>query len=352
MEILQNEYRELLAKLIPYLKEESYPVALDEIIVFWMRHMDLIQIFLKTYVVHKECYIFTAATYMDIAEKENYPFMLLGDLHIMDDPLGKYCEMCSKLQKDEEVSNEFWQQIILTVNDNIKIIEECLGDIYVIPIRLLNQLSDNKEIIRIGEQVFVNLFKDISSMKEYFTVCKTFDDIIEHLGDGAENIILFNNNDNRELPIRDRLSNIVPNVPHLIKGNYPENIIFFQMVFGSIQQAVDVLLTCIEYKTVPLIRYKAALNYFLFLVDSLRDTEKMDELKYKTCITNLIYQICDKERLSRKGFKHFISTIKEIDFGKKIFMELEEKVALEDRLNISIILPVIEGILNELYETI
>lgn len=348
IKILQNEYRELLAKLLVYIEKDSILVALDEIVVFWMRHMDLVQLFLRSHAIHNQCYIFTAATYMDIADKENYPFMLLGDLHIMDDPLGRYCELCTKMQKDE-ISTEFWQQIVLTAKDDIRIIEECFGYIYVLPIRLINQLSDIKELMRISEQAFVNLFQDINSLKEYFSLCETFDDVIEHLRDKAENVILLGNNDNKELSIKERLHNSISDMPHLFNGNYSESFMFYQIVFGGIQQAVDVLLTCMEYKMIPLIRYKVVLNYFLLLADNFRDVDKADELKYKTCITHLIYQICDKEKLSRKGFKHFISTIQEIEFGKTVFIELKTRVSFTDRLNFSVILPIIEEKLNELY---
>lgn len=333
------------------MESDLAPIALDEIVVFWNKNLDLIRIFLYSYVAQTESYVFTASTYMDIEDKENYPFMLLGGMHIMDDPLGKYCELCKRM-REGQVTGGFLEQIILTAKDNIKIIEQCKEEIIVLPLRLFNQRPEDSQVLQIGEKAFVSLFKDISSIKEYFEKCSTFEDILLYAREDIGNIILFDEGDNKDMPLEDRFKQSVPNIPHLIEGKFSEGGLFFQMVFGSIQQAVDVILSCIEFRVIPLIRYPVVFNYFLLLIDNFQDIEIGVQIKYKACIANLVYKVCDKDRLSCKGFKRFVDVIKKEKFWTEMLTELEKTVHPQKIFSVNALLPIIEKRLNNLYEKI
>ena len=349
--VLQNKYRELLINLIPYMESDVVSIALDEIVVFWNENLELIRIFLNSYVAQTESFVFTASTYMDIEDKENYPFMLLGGMHIMDDPLGKYCEICKRM-KEKQVTGGLLEQIILTTKDNIKIIEQCKEEIIVLPLRLFNQHPEDSRVFQIGEKAFVSLFKDISSIKEYFERCSTFDDIVLHAREDIGNIILFDEGDNKDMPLEDRFKQSIPNIPHLIEGEFSEGELFFQMVFGGIQQAVDVILSCIEYRVIPLIRYLVVFNYFLLLMDNFRDIEMGVQIRYKAYIANLVYRVCDKDKLCHKGFKRFVDVIKAERFWEEMLAELETTVNSKELFNVSTLMPIIEKRLNNLYEKI
>ena len=108
---IQQEYKNLLSNLLPLLKAKRSMVALDEINLFWARHIDIVKLYLKTELSVMNSYVFTAATYMDIEDKEQYPFLLLGDQHILDDPLCKYAEICIKMP-DSIASELLYQQIV------------------------------------------------------------------------------------------------------------------------------------------------------------------------------------------------------------------------------------------------
>lgn len=349
--VLQNEYKDLLIKLIPYIENGVVTSALDEIVIFWNANLDLIQIFLSSYVAQTESCVFAAATYMDIDDKENYPFMLVGDMHIMDDPLQKYCEMCRKMGQNQVVG-VFLEQIVLTAKDNIKIIEQCKEEIIVLPLRLFNQNPEDSIVFQIGEKIFASLFKDISSIKEYFEKCHTFEDIILHAREDIGNIILFDKNDNKHLSLNDRFKRSVLNVPHLIEDELSEAKLFYQMVYGSILNAVDIIVSCLEYGVNPLIRNPAVLNYFLQLIGNFQDIEMLSQIRYKACIANLIYRVCDKYQLSHKGFKRFVDVIKAEKFWEKMLMDLEAMTDSKELVDVSTCVPIIEKRLNELYEKI
>lgn len=348
---LQNEYRILLTEILPYMEDELMPVALDEIVIFWNRNMDLVRLFLTYYVANEESYAFTASTYMDIGDKENYPFMLLGNLHIMDDPLGKYCEICNKMKK-RHVTKNFVEQIVLTAKDNIKIINECGGEIVVLPLRLFNQMPENSFVFQIGEKAFCSLFNGINSIKDYFEKCITFQDVMFYAREDIGEIILFDEEDNKEESLENRFKSAIPNIPYILEEQFTEGELFYQMVFGCIQQAVDVILTCIEYKIIPFIRNIVALNYFMLLIDNFQDGERGVKIRNKVCVANLLYRICNKDRLSNKGFRKFIESVKEENFEKELFSAIEDVVDSEENFNVDVLAPIIERQLDRLYDKI
>lgn len=87
---IQDDYQRLLTKLFPKFQSVRFLEALDEINLFWVRHIDVVQLYLKTQFPSNNSYVFTAATYMDFEDREHLPFLLIGENHVLDDPLGKY----------------------------------------------------------------------------------------------------------------------------------------------------------------------------------------------------------------------------------------------------------------------
>ena len=144
MNQIQIEYKALLQKLLPKLKTEFSVQALDEINLFWYRHIDIVHLYLVSEFANDDSYVFTAATYLDYEDNEHIPFLLLGKQHVLDDPLSKYSSICKNLT-DTKSSNILYDQIKKTAEDNIKIIDNCQGSIFVVPLRLFNQFSSSKE---------------------------------------------------------------------------------------------------------------------------------------------------------------------------------------------------------------
>lgn len=211
--LIQTEYKELLATLLPKLKSSHSPEALDEINLFWLRHIEEIQLYLKAWFPGENSYVFTAATFMDFEDNEHLPFLLMGDKHILDDPLSKYSEIRSKM-------------------------------------------PDGKDAEFLYEQIGVT----------------------------AEDIL----------------------------------------VFGCIQQAIDVLVSCIEYGCIPYIRYPVSLHYISLLSESMLDIEHIVKLRFKMSVAFVVYQLCDKGRLARVSLEEFLKQIQAYNFNEKLFRVLAE----------------------------
>ncbi len=136
---IQIEYKELLSKLSPKLKSGQVPEALDELNLFWLRHIDEVQLYLKYWLYGEDCYIFTAATFMDFNDNEHLPFLLMGEKHILDDPLGRYSELCRKMERGTD-SEFLYRQVIITSEDNLSILEGTDENILILPLQSARSL--------------------------------------------------------------------------------------------------------------------------------------------------------------------------------------------------------------------
>ena len=348
---IQAEYKDLLKVLLPALKTMASPAALDEINLFWLKNIDLVRLYLVNEFAGKDSYVFTASTFMDFDDKEQYPFLLLGKHHVLDDPLCKYSDICSKMQKTH-MPEKLLEQIAITAEDNINLIEGCNGHIIVLPLRLLSQTPKDSVLFQMGEQAFISLFNDINSIKEYFEKCDSFADIIKYARDDIGKIVLFSESDEKSLPFEQRYYQAKEENSYMLDHDRAESYNFFVMVFGCIQQAVDVIVSCLEYGCIPFIRYPVALNYILLLEENLSDIPFIPEMRYKMCIANLIYKICDKEKLSWFGFDRFTYAISSFLFNEKVFDSLSQGNINERTFNVHVAVPVTERCLTELYSAL
>lgn len=169
---IQEEYKNLLITLLPRLKSSMSKEALDDINLFWIKHMDAVELYLQAIFAGEESYVFTASTYMDYDDQEYVPFLLLGKKHILDDPLGKYSEICNAMPNGKD-NHYLYTQIGITAEDNLKILSNLQEHVLILPLRLLDQTSANNELFDLGKAIFINLFKDVDSLDDYFVKCKT-----------------------------------------------------------------------------------------------------------------------------------------------------------------------------------
>lgn len=323
IQLIQNEYKVLLKSLLPKLKSIRAPEALDEINLFWLRHIDEIQLYLQFWFHGDSNYVFTAATYMDYDDKEHLPFLLMGDKHVLDDPLSKYSEICNKMSEDEN-TDFLYKQIEITAEDNLKILENLQGEILILPLRIFNQQNDNKTFFSLGEQTFVGLFNGIKSLNDYFSKCINFDDILHYARNDIDCLLMFSEDDDMSLPLKDRFEIALTKTEFMIDIDKPDSYNFFMLVFGYIQQAIDIIISCIEYGCIPYIRYPVSLHYIYLLTEKMTDVEHIKILRLKMGIAFIVYQLCDKEKLSFTSLDNFIRLVKNYNFYDKLIITLQE----------------------------
>ena len=318
---LQKDYQTLLTKLLPSLKASRSASSMDEINVFWYRHIEMVQLYLRTVFPSNESYVFTASTFLDYDDSEHLPFLLIGEKHVLDDPLCKYAEMCNKMPKDS-VSETLYNQIVLTVEDNIKILENCCDSILILPMRLLNQSVDNKEFYEIGLKTFLGLFDNICSLNDYFNKCINIDDIINYAKDGIETIVMFSETDDSSLSFSERYKVACEENHYMLDDTKTDGYNFFMLVFGCIQQAIDIIVSCLEYGCIPYVRYPVSLHYIALLSKSMMELGHMPILRYKMSAAFVLHNLYDKERLNISSSNGLVSKIRDYGFSDKLFTKL------------------------------
>lgn len=319
--LIQTEYKELLTALLPQLKSSHAPEALDEINLFWLRHIEEVQLYLKAWFPGENSYAFTAATFMDFDDNEHLPFLLMGDKHVLDDPLSKYSEIRSKMPagKDAEI---LYEQIGVTAEDNLKLLENVYGEILILPLRLLNQSNDHNSLYKVGELAFVNLFNGISSLSDYFAKCNSIEDIMGFAREDIGRLVMFSEDDDATLPFEERFRIALTETQYMVDPNRPDAYNFFMLVFGCIQQAIDVVVSCVEYNCIPYIRYPVSLHYISLLSENMLDIKHIITLRFKMCVAFIVYKLCDKDRLAGVCLEEFLKKNREYNFSEKLFCAL------------------------------
>lgn len=321
--LIQNEYKELLVKLLPKLKGLHTPEALDEINLFWFRHIEEVQLYLRSWFPGEDSYVFTAITYLDYDNNEHLPFILLGERHILDDPLSKYAEIRRNMSESKD-AGFLSEQIGITAEDNIKILENSQGEILILPVRLFNQANADSSFYHFGEQAFISLFNGIDSISDYFSKCTTIDDIMRFARKDIGSLIMFSEDDDMTQPFQKRFRDAIDNTPFMVDSNKHDSENFFMLVYGGIQQAVDVIVSCVEYGCIPYIRYPIALHYISLLSENMLDIDHINKLRYKMSVAFIVYGLCDKNRLATTGFDVYLKKKEEYSFDEKLFTILDE----------------------------
>ncbi len=351
--LTQSEYKELLISLLPKLRSGYAPEALDEINLFWLRRIKEVQLYLKTWFPGQNSYVFTAATFMDFDDNEHLPFLLMGNKHILDDPLSKYSLLRNKMSEGNN-ADFLYKQINMTAEDNLKLLENVHNEILILPLRLFNQSNDYKSLEKIGEQVFVSFFNDIHTLNEYFEKCNSIDDIIRFARDDIGKLVRFSKNDDLVSPFEKRFRIALRDTQYMVDTNMSDSYNFFILVFGGIQQALDVILSCVEYECIPYIRCPVSLHYISLLSESMLDIEQVMMFRFRMHVGFVVYKLCDKSKLASVSLEDFLKKNRMYSFNDKLFKSLgkhniNEKNFLKPKI-IQLVIDELEAFYNKLSE--
>ncbi len=320
---IQNEYKGLLTDLLPRIKSGNALEALDEINLFWHCHISEGHLYLKNWISEENTYVFTAATYLGFDTKEYLPFLLMGDNHIFDDTLCKYSKTYNMLSNNE-YTDSLYNFIKLVIQDNLKLLDNLKNEVLIFPLNLVNQLIDYDLFIKTGEGVFTSLFKNINSINDFFEKCNTVDDIVAHGCENFEDIIMFSEYDDHSLSFHERFRLAVKNSKYINTEGKSDAYIFYMLVYGYIQQAIDIISMCIDYRCIPFIRHPVSLYYVSMLSENMVKVKNIDDLIFKMNIAYIVYELFDFDRFVTFNLDTYLNEIKTYKFSKKMFNKLKE----------------------------
>ena len=320
---IQKEYRQLLEELYDEKDKDEFVYVIDEISLFWYSKRNVIELIMGNISDNFDTYLFTGATYLDIGEGEHYPFVSLGKVHIVDDPLATYAEAI-KMNLNDSFYKMMKKQIILAFDDDLRILEKCFGKVILLPVTLINRMED--DLIKEGsEKVLMSMFKEELTVKELFAV-KSLSKLTSMLKEGIHKQVAFLEGEDREENIMIRFENYL-NETNNPFGDMPKSHKFLYSILGFITQSLQILLCATQYKMVPYIRYGVTFNYLTIIGANFLDIPFMKEVIFKMAFTHLFYKKFDWELIKLIDFKGYCDVVGQIDvigqFEKQIEKEYE-----------------------------
>lgn len=311
---IQSEYLDLLKTLKPMIEDEEYvSVALDSISLFWHKKRPVIDVYLQYIAKEQNGVFYTAATYFDVNNGEQYPFMLMGNLHIFDDPLGKYCEICHRWS---EAPKSIFEKISVCANDNIELLEKCEGLVTILPLRGMGSTDEEQERIKTGEKVFLNFFDDIPDMDSYYMSCTTVDDIVNSFKEDYMSNVCLYEGDSKTEDFRIRVENAIDIQKTLIGEGYSLGLYFSTSLMGPLQQAIDILCLSSAYNLIPLIRYPVALHNVYMLLPNFFD-ETHEDIRARIVVFNALYNLFDQTLFAKESLSVFYEKVTSFSFETK-----------------------------------
>jgi hypothetical protein len=326
---LQNEYRIVLKSALENIYQIDSNAVIDEINAFWFRNKKLVHCILNYLYEPYTAYVFTAATILDLDDYEHYPFVSLGKYHFWDDPIYKYSKITRKIE-NSSFKDKMRQQVIITIKDNINILDKAEDLIYILPIRLLSNI-DPTLIHRAAQQAFLSLFKNDLDFGTYRKNFKSISDIKKELASGMEDSIIFSEDDNNSHDFETKFRIYKDSTVLPLPTNSTDAEIFWFGIYSYIAQAFDIILMCTEYQLIPYIRFEVAFKYILKLSGNFGESQELKDMVFKCAIAHTLHHTFDKRKIHNVDFKKYYQEIQNYDFEKQVFSNLLiEKISIDN----------------------
>lgn len=323
LDLLQQEYRELLVGMLQYVEEDTSAQVLDEITVFWQKNRRLVRCALNNIAAPFRTYIFSGATIFGVDDNEQYPFLCLGDFHIWDDPIHKY--MNTALHSPNQKFNEqLKRQVKDTIQDNIKLIDKLGEKVYILPVRMLTEREDDV-IHEVATKAFLSVFKEEMSFEEYTKNFKSIDDIIPALNTTAKQMLIFDASGDSLNTLEERFAYYKNNNDLPLPSAVSDATIFWFAVYGFFAQVVDILLLCTHFQLVPYIRYSVTFRYMLLLAGNYRDVPEVSKLLFKSVVAHTIFRCFDTQIYSQISVSDMCDLLRTGMFEETLFERLAEE---------------------------
>lgn len=262
---IQHEYKNLLAEFLKNSDNGLTPANLDEICLFWFRHIKTIDIFMKNNIRDKNTYVFTGSTFIDFNDGQHLPYLLVGDFHIFDDPLSRYANKCIAME-GTSYSDKLLDQVTITVENNLKLLTDFGDYIIIVPFRFLRLDKNSDALYQLSEDIFVNLFSNINDLEDYFKRIRTVQDISDYLNDTGKNILFFSKSIECESTLSKKIELLLSSLPESLDDYKTPGSRFYAILFGSITQSLDIVISCTTYNCTPFVNNPQVIHYINLII--------------------------------------------------------------------------------------
>ena len=345
---IQENYKKMLMTYSEKSLKYASEAIVDETNIFWMKNKKIVDCVLQYLYKPYSSYVFTATATLNVDINEHFPFITIGEYHFWDDPL--YSFYPKKIQNTEFV-NKFEKQVSLTIENNIKLINNAKGLIHILPVRFYTEKKQLESINKVADEIFLSMFKDDISMEDYGKQYKTIDDIQNGLKSGVESNILFSAYDDISLDFKKRFENVIKLKIIPLPFNISEGEIFWLYLHSYLMQALDILFMCLEYKLVPYIKSRVTLRYINLCSDIMNNANlpELSDMLFKYLIANIIYNTFDEEKVKMLNFMNYGSFIQKHNFEDKVFNILKSENIYFENFSYFKSREIIEQVLKNMY---
>lgn len=330
LNIVQNKYLSLLKEIGEVPTEDISLSMIDSVNVFWYENRNIVRLVFDYLFKARDTYCFSAATIFDVDDRGQDSFFLLGEYHVFDDPIPSYLNTVNGIS-DKIYLKKMKSIISDTIKDNIRILEEMGNHLFILPLRYSSVIVNRhaKELNEIAENLFCNLFTNISNIEEYRSKVVTTDDLVQHFDKHNSAFILLFEGDNPSESWENRIEKFKEENDYLDKKMLSNGDLFFMAVYGNLRQALALFDMADTFGVIPFIRSFIPLHYYILLVSTLESNLKsksdITEVKnslWKTKVSYFLYREFRKREFNY-SLDELIQKARDIDFENKIFNDLD-----------------------------
>lgn len=290
LKTIQEEYLDLVAHGAKILDSNYYESNkclwfIDQISGFWLERRGILNYCWNRVVDEHDCYILSAAINLKIESNSHYPFMAMGDYHLLHDPFLKL-EGMLRAPIGTVNTDELDRQLRHVMKDTLAILTGYSDNFFFVNLDVIGPSSeaDKMETIhRSYENFLKQLFEtdDISKLSEEYP---TYEEIEEKLSAETCSLLLFNGPGDYDVPLGERVDTFLTCQQVLgdkvTSGNQCKR---FMLALGCMfSQALDTILTCISVGFYPYYRWEVPIKYFFLILSNFKDDGVITELISKT----------------------------------------------------------------------
>lgn len=300
---LQEEYLHLLQKLQNYTSIDDFRYVVNEIDIFWFSHRKIVDLFLQHVGEGKNAYLFCGAVYLDFDADEHYPFLAIGDIHIVDDPLPK-CVHALKLSPNDSYYQAIKDQLVSAFFDDIKILTQLSGKILLLPVNDALRRIDNQISIELAKKFLLSMFPEPISMEQIFQI-DDFDKLVSQMSPDALDMISFTEEDHSGEPIETKLTRYTALTGNAY-GNIPLSQQLIHTILGFLIQSVDILSMGAQFSLIPYIRDNSIFQNTLCIGGQFGDSKDINFLIQGMVFSHFFYQHFDSTSISGASIEEFL----------------------------------------------
>jgi hypothetical protein len=354
----QTEYLNLITSYNSIINKNKISIndiaiMLDEIKVFWMERLQIIEFELEELTEDYCCFLLSGAIYLDVSDYEHYYFKSMGDYHLLYDPFLKM-ENFFRIPQDKIDTANMTSYFINVYNDTIDILKKYNTQFYILPIRQIAAKSE-KEQFDILNKSFLNFLScafdyNFISQEEFCHKYNTYEEIENNMIPYIREHLILSEQDDFKLTLREKINLYFKtqiNIEKLVQDK-SEAQIFLIAVFSWFSQIIDTLLICIRLRINPFIRFNITFHYLALVMNTFIEDNTLRIMIEKTIIFYVFYRTIDRNRFKDIKFSDYSERIKD----KKTLNNILDKMH-NQRIDIFVDgIKKIETIISEEYKCI